>query len=110
MEIQFNEPQDIPLPPNEVRIREASMERQSDGSRVRVVLQLTPFLEKPVIEIKILNDDDTVNVSSTIVETTDSQMSLTMHIKQPGANLGSRGVFIVSYPELGEVDRRIIDL
>jgi hypothetical protein len=69
-------------------------------------MELTPFQEKPVIEVKVLNPDDSVNVSSTIVEATTPQMSLTMHLKPGGVVEQLRGLFIVSYPELGEVDKQ----
>ena len=42
MDIFFQDPTDIPLPPEEVRIRELTAEPWPDGRRVRVYVELTP--------------------------------------------------------------------
>ena len=110
MDIEFHDPADTPRSPKQVRIREASMQALMDGTRIRVSLELTKFQEKPVIEVKIINPDDSVNVSSTIVEATNPRMSLTMHVRSTVSLRELRGLFLVSYPELGEVDRKEVQI
>jgi hypothetical protein len=110
MDIDFHDPADTPRAPRQVRIRVASMQALMDGTRIRVSLELTKFQEKPVIEVKIINPDDSVNVSSTIVEATNPRMSLMMHVKPTVSPREMRGLFLVSYPELGEVDRKEIQI
>jgi hypothetical protein len=110
MEIQFDDPTEAPLPPKEVRIRKAAMQLQPDGMRIRVELELSPFQEKPVIEIKVINPDDVVSVSTTVVEAATPKMSLTMHLKPRSETEHLRGLFLVRYPELGEVDRLVVKI
>lgn len=92
MDIFFNDPTDIPLPPDEVRIRHFEVNPWPDGRRVRVYLEVTPFQKRPNGEIIITNagGDELANIS--IIETMDPKMEFTLHLR--GAEL--RGPFTVS--------------
>jgi hypothetical protein len=92
VDIFFNDPTDIPLPPDEVRIRHFEVNPWSDGRRVRVYLEVTPFQKRPNGEISITNagGDELANIS--IIETMDPKMEFTLHLR--GAEL--RGPYTVS--------------
>ncbi|MGD9092829.1 MAG: hypothetical protein PVF74_08265 [Anaerolineales bacterium] len=81
MDIFFQDPSDIPLPPDEVRIKELRAESWPDNRRVRVYLEITPFQIRPSGEI-ILSDAQNNEVSSiSIIETIDPKMEFTLHIR-----------------------------
>ena len=81
MDIFFTDPTDIPLPPEEVRIRQLLASPWPDGRRVSVSLHITPFQKPPSGEISIVNalGDELVNIS--IIETMDPKMEFTLHLR-----------------------------
>jgi hypothetical protein len=92
MDIFFQDPTDIPLPPEEVRIRGLTAEPWPDGRRVRVSLELTPFQNRPNGEIDIRNDKEEEVSSVSFIETIDPKMQFTMHLR----TLETEGEFTVS--------------
>lgn len=85
MDIFFSDPNDIPLPPDEVRIRRFEVSPWPDGRRVRVYLELTPFQKRPSGEISIINAMADELASVSIIETMDPKMEFTLHLR--GAEL-----------------------
>lgn len=83
MDIFFQDPSDIPLPPEEVRIRQFSAQPRHDGRRVRVILEITPFQKRPSGEISVRDaqGDEVANLS--IIETIDPNMEFTVHLRGP---------------------------
>ena len=100
MDIFFQDPTDIPLPPEEVRIRELTIEPWPDGRRVRVNLELTPFQNRPNGEISIKNVDGEEVSSVSFIETIDPKMQFNMHLR----TLETQGEYsvhaIIFYPIL----------
>ena len=102
----FMQPEDG-LPPNEVRLTELRAEPWPDASRrVRIHLQLTPFLERPDIEVVIVGADGKDISRIDIIETIDDQMTFTMHLRgeQISGQFTLRANLI--YPEIGLVDKK----
>jgi hypothetical protein len=85
MDINFHDPSDIPLPPEEVRIRELRVEPLPDRRRVRIFIEITPFQQKPNLEIKILTQSGDEAASLSIIEAIDRKMQFTVHLKDEGA-------------------------
>jgi hypothetical protein len=83
MDIFFQDPADVPLPLEEVRIRELSAEPWPDRRRVRVTVELTPFQTRPNGEINITNEDEEEVASVSFIETIDPKMQFTMHLRTP---------------------------
>jgi hypothetical protein len=81
MEIYFHDPEDIPLPREEVRIRKFNAAPYPDGRRVKVTLELTPFQERPDAELLILNPEGITVSSASIIETIDPKMEMTLHLE-----------------------------
>lgn len=92
MDIFLQDPSDIPLPPDEVRIRELRAEPLPDQRRVRIYLEITPFQQKPNYEIKVFTEAGSLAASLSIIESIDPKMEITVHLKgdQPA------GEYIVS--------------
>lgn len=102
MDIFFQDPTAIPLPPNEVRIKELRAEPWPDNRRVRITLELTPFQKRPNGEVTITNPlgDDVANVS--IIESITPRMEFTMHLRgesPPGHYHVSATIFYVTERE-----------
>lgn len=83
MDIFFQDPSDIPLPPEEVRIRKFHLEPSPDGQRVRVALELTPFQKRPNGEISITDARGREAAGLSIIETMVPSMAFTMHLRGP---------------------------
>jgi hypothetical protein len=81
MDIFFQDPSDIPLPPDEVRIRNFHAEPWPDQRRVRVSLEVTPFQKRPSGEIKVFDPDGEEAALLTIVETVVPKMEFTVHLR-----------------------------
>jgi hypothetical protein len=67
--------------PEETRITSLTAEPYPDGYRLRVNIEMTPFQQRPHLEV-VLNDADHEEVaSSTIVEPLGWKIEFTMHIR-----------------------------
>lgn len=69
------------LPPQEVRILNLAVEPQSDGRRVKVRLEITPFQQDPSVELKIEDSEGNEVSRVFIIETIDDHLLFTMHLK-----------------------------
>ncbi|MES0361762.1 MAG: hypothetical protein ABUK20_12655 [Anaerolineales bacterium] len=81
MDLFLQDPNEIPLPPDEVRIRELRIDPLPDNRRIRISLQITPFQTRPNIEIFITNENEEESGSLTIIESIDPKMEFTVHLK-----------------------------
>lgn len=83
MDIFFQDPSEVPLPPEEVRIREIIAEPWPDGRRVHVTLEVDPFQQRPNAELVISNDKGEEVAQTSIVEALTRKMELNMHLSEP---------------------------
>jgi len=81
MDIFFTDPDDIPLPPEEVRIREFKADPWPDGRRVKIYLEVTPFQKRPSGEVFIADQSGQPVASANIIETIDPKMEINMHLR-----------------------------
>jgi len=81
MDIFFQEPSAVPLPPSEVRIKDLRAEPWPDGQRVRVFLEITPFQKRPNGELVIVNAQGEEVASIDIIEAMSPRMEFTMHLR-----------------------------
>ncbi|MFQ5943176.1 MAG: hypothetical protein ACE5JF_06450 [Anaerolineales bacterium] len=105
MDIEFRDPAEAPLPPDQVSWRSVEVEPYPDAQRLLVRLSVTPFQAQPTIDLEILDEQGVKVATSSIVEATDATMSLTLHLQRP--ELDSRYTLVARllYEEQGEVDR-----
>jgi hypothetical protein len=97
MDIFFQEPDAIPLPPADVRIKRLEAEPWPDGRRVRVRLELTPFQQRPNAELIIADQDGQEAASISIIESMDRMIELTMHLRGLAPRgLAPRGLYRLS--------------
>lgn len=81
MDIFFHDPNDIPLPPEEVHIRDFRAQPYPDGRRIRVYLELSPFQQRPSGEITITNEVGQIVATTNFIETVDPKMDMTIHLR-----------------------------
>ena len=81
MDIFFQDPNDVPLPPDEVRIRSFTATAYPDGRRVRITLEVSPFQKRPSGEISISDADGRLLASANIIETMTRKLELTLHLR-----------------------------
>lgn len=89
MDIFFADPDDVPRPPEEVRIREFKADPWPDGRRVKIYLEITPFQKRPSGEVLITDHAGQPVATANIIETIDPKMEINMHLRGPV----SEGVF-----------------
>ena len=96
------------LPPADTRLLDLLAEPYPDGKRLRVTLKLTPFQQKPYLELTLTDSAGEVVATTSVVESVTWMLGLTLHLLKPGAT--TDGVYkltvILSFPNLGEIDRR----
>lgn len=81
MDIFFQDPTEVPLPPAEVRIRDLKAEPWPDGKRVHVYFEVDPFQKRPNAEIVILNSVQEEMARLNVIESMDRKMEFTMHLR-----------------------------
>ena len=74
------------LAPEETRIESLEVEPYPDGQRVRVSLKMTPFQQRPHIEISVADASGAEVSAASIVEPMSWNLELTMHLR--GASAG----------------------
>lgn len=82
MDIQFFEdPLEGPRPRNEVKIERLGLYLYPDKRRVAVGFELTPFRERPSIDVRATNGRGEPAGSMTIIETLSTNFTLTLHLR-----------------------------
>jgi hypothetical protein len=110
MDIFFNDPNVVRLPPEEVRLREVKVAPQPESGRVKIHLELTPFQKRPNISIIITNDAGKEAARTTILETMLTKLEFTMHLREPERSIEYTIETIVYYqkiPPPGEAEVEI---
>jgi hypothetical protein len=83
MDINFSDLSEVPVPPREVRIRQFDVEPYPDGRRLRLNLDLTPFLKSPSSEITVTDVLGNQLAVANLIEIIDPKVQLTMHLRTP---------------------------
>jgi hypothetical protein len=109
MEFLFDDPNILRYPPADTRLLDLRAQPDQDGKRLRVILELLPFQQKPDIEISLTDSAGKEIASASIIEPISWKLELTLHSRKTAFATGkyslAAGLF---YPELGEVDHRIL--
>ncbi len=77
----FDSPFAAPQSREDVKFNAVGFYVYEDGRRVAVGFDITPFLEGPSIEVTIANDNGEPAGSLTVIETNQTNFSLTMHLR-----------------------------
>lgn len=94
--------------PVDTRLLNLRAELYSDGKRLKVGLDLTPFQQKPYLDLALTDSSGDLVATTSIVEPVNWNLELNLHIRKHSTSCN--GVYtltvVISYPDLGEVDRR----
>jgi len=117
VDIFFQDPSEVPLPPEEMRIRELRAQVWPDGTRVRVYLEVDPFQRHPSADLVISDPAGLEVTDASIVESMTRKMEITMHLRhaQPGGMYTLRAIlFYLPPPPEGEPpdpsQRQVVDM
>lgn len=110
MSIFLHDPNEIRLPPEEVRLVKVLVTPQPNGKQVKVHLELTPFMKRPNIEVSITADTGKEVGHTSILETMLHILEFTMHLRQ--AEAGSQltmetTVYYQKLPEPSNVPKEV---
>jgi hypothetical protein len=98
-----------PLPPEEVRITGMTAETYPEGQRVRVTIEMTPFQQRPWLELVLLDSAGEEVTTANIIEPLNYKIVLTLHIRKDDP----AGVYSLHarlfYPEQTDNDRKEIN-
>ena len=109
MEFFVNDPNVLRSAPVDVRLLDLRAEADRDKKRLRVALDLTPFQQRPNLEINLTDSEGNEAASASIIEPVGWKLELTLHIRKPDPADGKYTLAAsVSYPDLGEIDRRTL--
>ncbi len=118
MEYLFPDPEVKRMSPNNTRLLNISAELYPEGKLLQITLDMTPFQQRPYLDLVLFDSADNVVASTSVIEPAASNLELTLHL-QGGAHIIAndfgnitRGKYklltTLSYPDLGEIDRRVL--
>ena len=81
MDIHFSDQHAIPLPPQDVKIKEVRVEPYPDKKRVRLFVELTPFQKNPSGDVLIFNQTGEIVASASFIEAVAPKFDFTLHLK-----------------------------
>ena len=111
MEFFINDPNIERLPPSETRLLDLQAEPDPETKRLRVTLELTPFQKRPDIELLLTDPLGNEASSASIIEPVGWKLELNLHIRTANAIAGTYSLSAsLSYPEMGEIDRRTLNI
>lgn len=102
MNLFLQDPNEIRLPPEEVRVLKVQVSPQPKDRRVKVHLELTPFMKRPNVEVSIFSTDGKEVGHTSILETMLSKLEFTIHLRQVEAGDELRLEITVYYQKLPE--------
>jgi hypothetical protein len=70
-----------PRPRADVRIVSLTAEPYPDGARVRMAVEITPFMDRPNLEIYARKLDGPIVAEMSVIETMTPNLELTLHIR-----------------------------
>lgn len=92
------------LPPDQIHIKSLRAEPWPEGRRVKILIELTPFQQKPTIDLTLSNLDGTGLAFASIIEPIMFKLVITMHLppdSPPGRYQVSASLY---YPDQPPVD------
>jgi hypothetical protein len=107
MEFFLSDSSIVRYPPSEIHLLDLRANPDADSKRLRVFLELTPFQHRPNLELELIDFTGLKVASASIIEPVGWKLELNLHIRKAGPANGKYTLNAsLSYPELGEIDRR----
>ncbi len=106
MDLNWVDASEAPVPPEDVRVQRLNFTPDGDGRRVRVEIDLTPFLQRPSLDVVITDGQGDEVASTSIIEAVNPRMSFTMHLRTIGVRGAHQVHVVVHYPDGLQVDEK----
>lgn len=81
MNIDFFEPKDVPQPRANIQIQRIAVKPMPDGWRVKLEIDVTPFQERPSLEVRLRTATGQEVADLSIIETMHRNMEFMLHIR-----------------------------
>ena len=75
MDIFFSDPDEIPLPPDEIRFRNIQVYPIDDSNKIKIYIEIDPFRKKPNIDLVVFNNRREIATSVNIIESIQRKMA-----------------------------------
>jgi hypothetical protein len=98
------------VPPEEVRIEKLTTEPYADGKRVRVNIDMTPFQERPHLDMVLLDPQGKVVANISIIEPMSWKQEFTVHLREARQDGKYKVVTRLFYPPRDEEDPKLFRL
>jgi hypothetical protein len=108
--IFLQDPNEIRLSPEEVRLTKVEVNPRPDSKQVKVHLELTPFMKRPNIEVSIFLRPGNEVGHTNILETMLHKLEFTVHLRQVQAGDELYMETIVYYQNLPEPSETPVDV
>ncbi|GAB4403458.1 MAG: hypothetical protein OHK0052_26400 [Anaerolineales bacterium] len=82
MDIFFQNPDEVPLPMEEMRILDLQV-TPWDNRRLHVFVEVTPFQRRPNLQLTLLDAEGQTRAEVSILEPMTRKLELTMHMRGP---------------------------
>ena len=105
----FDDPAEVPNARADVRLLQLGFYVYEDRRRVMVGFEITPFLERPSLEINIHNENGERAASLIIVDTQTPNFSMTMHLRDT-APTDTYTVDAVLYYAMPDEERELVQM
>jgi hypothetical protein len=107
MEIQFQDSDQTPLPPEEMRVEVLKVTPWTDGRRVTASVEITPFQERPNVHVRIYNEQGEEVAATAAIQALQTQFEFTLYLYPQKTQGRYRAEAHVAYPhlELDELGR-----
>lgn len=106
----FDDPEKQGRAREDVRLRQLGLYVYEDGRRVAIGFNLTPFAERPSLEVTATNEEGQVAGSMTVIEALSPNFNLTMHLRDENPTQNYAIDVVVFYKDESggrlEVDRK----
>ncbi|SRR5258708_1095565 len=87
--IDFFNLSDVPQPPEKIIVEKLAATPYPDGWRVKVSVDVTPFQQRPNLEIQVRSREGRVVSELSVIETMIRHMEFTMHLRGLDSPRGS---------------------
>ena len=98
------------LPPEEVHILDLSVEPYADAKRVRVNLEMTPFLTRPHLDLVVLDPSGAESAVASIIEPMTWKQEFTIHLRTAWQAGEYKLLMRLFYPPRDEEDPKLFRL
>jgi hypothetical protein len=81
----YDESEEVPVPRarDEVRFTSVTVKPYTDGRRIKLNFGLTPFLERPSVDMAVTNSEGREVAALSLIEAMDTEFDFTVHLRGP---------------------------